>query len=432
MPICKLHLLISVSAFLGMMSLSGCAGLAKGVTQGFLKDDEDENEDIGQCYIRGPVFEGVAALADQPVPQAEAKGKHERVLKLLMVHGVGKHFPGYSTRLAENLSRALDLNVVDADIKQITLREPQRFPGQDLGTLRVSRFSDKSGTRAMVFYELTWSGITEKERQTIAYDDSAYSFGRAAMNDTMKGFVNSNIADPLVYLGDAQKKIQQAVSQAFCWSVGHDWNEIEKRTDDFCDLSTLTADQVRDGYAFITHSLGSRIVTDFLDRLAGLVPEGQKDRRYQYPNVIAALRDKELSVFMLANQLPLLQLGRPEPQVKGQKPQYCGESAPKHEERALKRLRIVAFSDPNDILSWAVPPDFIDEYIDSRACPQLTSVFVNVTPVTGAFGLKFANPREAHIGYQNDPRVIGLMAGGVGTGRTDVDVQSSCQWLESR
>ncbi len=76
-------------------------------------------------------------------------------------------------------------------------------------------------------------------------------------------------------------------------------------------------------------------------------------------------------------------------------------------------LSIVAFSDPNDVLSYAIPVGYENEYMDSRLCPEVVNVSVNVVDAINLFGIgEFVNPMAA---YENDERVIGLMVGGQGT-----------------
>ena len=88
-----------------------------------------------------------------------AAGPSDRQLKILMVHGIGHHIPGYSGRLTEQLMPALGLDVRDENSKDFTLVNP-KVGWNSLGHLRASRFSDKAGTRELVFYELTWSLIS--------------------------------------------------------------------------------------------------------------------------------------------------------------------------------------------------------------------------------------------------------------------------------
>jgi hypothetical protein len=40
--------------------------------------------------------------------------------------------------------------------------------------------------------------------------------------------------------------------------------------------------------------------------------------------------------------------------------------------------QIIAFSDPNDLMSYPVPDQFADRYIESRLCRSVTNVTINV------------------------------------------------------
>ena len=84
-----------------------------------------------------------------------------------------------------------------------------------------------------------------------------------------------------------------------------------------------------------------------------------------------------------------------------------------------------------DLFSYAIPPRFLDKYLDSRLCPTLTNVIINVAEVVDLFGGEFANPIAAHTEYDNDARVIGLISRGIGTGHTDPAIAGRCTWLEA-
>ena len=147
--------------------------------------------------------------------------------------------------------------------------------------------------------------------------------------------------------------------------------------------------------------------------------------------VFSLLKEQTLHVYMFANQLTLLQLGTSSPEHAGHKDKYCNPGAADYDERLLKQLSIVAFSDPNDLLSYSIPPDFSDNHIDSRLCPEVINVSVNVAPIINLFGLgEFASPMAAHSNYEIDPRVIGLITHGIGNDYTSPVVAEGCHWME--
>ena len=407
--------------------LSGCAQFGKGVAQAIL---EQEEEDTRACHVEGPTSFGLDHWM-QAQERERKSGESSRQLKILMIHGIGRHIPGYSGRLTERLMGALGLDVRDEKIKEIALQDPS-ISEYDLGHLRISRYSNGDGTRRLLFYELTWSEITDGEKRIIEFDDATeYTFRRASLNALLKKFFNSHVPDSLVFLGEPQLAILSSVRQSFCWSVHGDWDAYPDQASAWCDPRDSThAEYLReDDYAIITHSLGSRVAIDSLQYFGAAVAEQDE------PHLVRArevLSDKEIRLYMLANQLPLLEMGRERADVRGQVEEYCSPAGAHYDERLLTKLSIYAFSDPNDILSYPIPPKFVQQYIDSRLCPSATNISINVAKEISLFGFgEFANPGEAHGGYDNDERVISLIAHGVGTDGTAEIVRQRCTWLET-
>jgi hypothetical protein len=421
-----------------VVQLSACASISKGITQAFIESKDKDSIDTRECTIVGQQFSGLkGSLENQRYLQPDDTNHSKRTsLKVLMIHGIGDHLQGYSTRLAENMAHALELDVFETRSKELDITSP-RFPEEHIGDLRVRRFTNKSEDRELLFYELTWSVITRKEKEILAYDNSGESsFRRANVNNMMKKFLNSHFSDPLIYLGDAQKKIQTAVTQSLCWMTSKDWNELGELTEEFCDVSKpYVLSKTEDDYVFITHSMGSRIAIDSFQAMVVDI----ENAKVAYPDnerlktATQTLQSMQIPVFMLANQLPLLQLGRDVPEVTNQHNSYCSQDAPMWDQRFISGLDIIAFSDPNDILSYTVQPRFIDEYMDSRLCASLVNVTINIAEVADLWGVgEVANPRIAHGDYDNDPRVVNIIANGIGNENTSPLVEERCTWLEAR
>jgi hypothetical protein len=426
---------------------SGCSSFGEGLMRGLVKQ---EDEDTRQCYVRGPAFDGIDQMIEVSVQHGATRDSD---IKVLMVHGIGTHLPGYSTRIAENLARELGLDVVERTPKVVTLRlhvDAGLFEenlargrvrgelGEKNGNLTLQRYRNKDDSRSMVFYELTWSEITEADKRILNFDDSgAYSFRRAGLNNDLKKFINSHLPDPLIYLGDAQGNIQNAVSQALCWMFTQDYEALPEHVDRICDFHDYPPDQLpNDSFVFVSHSLGSRILTDALQGVTAAVARERDDNTSRYSEVAAqwvdALQEEPLTIFMLSNQLPLLQLGRPVPAVTNQFSDYCTAEGANSDGRVFAETKIIAVSDPNDILSWSVPPGYEDRYMDSRMCPVLTNVIINIAEVKNLLGVELAGPGEAHRGYDNDLRVVKMIARGLGKPHSDPLIQERCEWLEVR
>ena len=397
--------------------LNGCASFGRGVTEALL--EKQESEDTRICEITGQKFYGIK-------PQLEAPG---RKMKVLMVHGVGNHLPGYSTQFLEKLAKELDLTVTVKNYKNISLAHP-KDPAKHLGNLRIDRYMSKEKTQELLFYELTWSEITAKDKEILSYDNSGeQSFRRAEVNNLLKKFSNDTSPDPIIYLGEKREDILTAFAQSFCWMISGGWDSLPDNVHQVCSSKSVTP-FYNDSYAFVSHSLGSRITIDGLQRIAEIL--GNSETAPYYAAEADVMKNKEVPIYMMSNQLPMLQLGRSLPKISNQHSAYCQSGGAKYAERMLAKTSLIAFSDPNDLLSYAIPDDFADKYLDSRLCIDVTNININVAKVYDAFGLgKLANPMDAHIGYDTDDRVIALIAKGIANEKTAPIVNERCRWIET-
>lgn len=440
----KLNIMLLLPPIL--MGLAGCASFGKGAMEALL--EKTEEKDTRLCQVRGKAFEGIDASLIRK--HEEAKGK----TKVLMVHGVGDHLPGYSTEFLEKLAQELELNATAASYINIKLSTPMYPDIKSLGNLRVSHLFNEDKSRELIFYELTWSDITRESKTLLSYDNSGeYGFRRAIFNSILKAFSNDTGPDPILYLGESRQPILAAFGQSFCWMV-KDWADLPESGQHACSGidESSTAHLLDDDFIFITHSLGSRITIDGLQRLAalfanpekfapigakltihsdggfeGIMPDGQK--MIVTSKAIAALRNKRIPIFMMSNQLPMLQMGREFPDVTHKIANYCEPAGSNYASRMLSETSIIAFSDPNDLLSYAIHSDFNDKYLDSRLCPTVTNININIAKIISLFEINgLANPLTAHIGYYTDDRVIALIAKGIGGPNTAALVKEKCEW----
>jgi len=382
------------------------------------------------CQIKGKPFQGIFPLVKDSA----------KTTKVLMVHGVAKHEPGYSTQLLEGLANKMGLNQISEITKNITLTDSLDTT-KKLGNLRIKRLTNEDKSHELIFYELTWSEINDDRKKILAYDMSGdYAFHRAFVNEKLKRITNDFIPDQMLYVGGTRRDIIIAFSQSFCWMVAKTWHDLPVTANQACGVAELLSAHVsmkKDHYAFITHSLGSRIVIDGLQRIARMFGDKDHERRKkvdEYDPIISdkfvlAFKELRVPIFMLANQLPLFQVTRETPEVTGQHDAYCRAEGEHYNLRTLSDTDIIAFNDPNDILSYTITKEFMDRYLDSRLCIDTTNININVADVTGVFGLDYANPGDAHGGYETDERVIAMIANGVGNKDTSPIVTESCRTL---
>jgi hypothetical protein len=312
--------------------------------------------------------------------------------------------------------------------KRIVIAAP-RFPDQVLGEINIDRLVSADRKRELLFFELTWSPITAEPKQAIAFDRSnIYAVKRAAINNAAKMFINDIVPDPLAYAGDKKEQIRAAVAQSLCWAVSAQWSDLADETRGVVcgpDLSTFGSRVAIVDFAFVSHSLGSRVLIDALQDMANY-PEFGTDPRFTH--ISRTFQQRDFEAFMLSNQLPLLEIGQPPQQVTGSFGAYCEPEGSHHAQRFFDGLSLVAFSDPNDLLSYPIPEQFADRYMDSRLCTRLTNVTINVAPVQNILGLvEVASPLAAHVGYESDERVVAMLAHGAGSASTAPLVTERCK-----
>ena len=408
------------SLILSLLFISGCSSFGKGIAKAVLENDD--KVDTRQCDIRGDKFDGIN--------QYFAKGKE---VKVLIIHGVGTHQSGYSGRIRDNLCKKLGLKIVSRRPKNITLIDPNDKKTV-IGTLRVSRAQSTDKQKNILFYELAWSETTIAQKQILKYDMAKENtYKRAAFNNVVKGFMNDTVPDPLIYVTDGHNYILNATKQSTCWMLGKSWDQLQDGSQKICQVAPYKQIKAlsEDNIIFVTHSLGSRIFIDSILSLADDVAAAEKaNPQSQY--YIKQLQNKELTVFMLANQLPFLQIGRKVPKIHGQMDSYCQESGKNYNHRIFKRLNIVAFSDPNDILSYTIPQNFADNYLDSRICPYVTNVTLNIIEPVSAFGISAVNPLAAHTNYDNDERVLEIITQGTKDDQNEVISSGKCYFYETQ
>ena len=408
----KCFILISVM----IMNVS-CTSFGRGVTEAFL--DSTQKEDLRKCEIKGTYFKGINDYLD--------KGE---IAKVIMVHGVGTHIPGYATRIRENLAQELNLTISSKRPKEMTLLDPDNKKTK-IGVLRAIKLQNEEKTKTLIFYELTWSEITNKYKRILDYDKSGeYAYKRAAINHSIKKFMDDTGPDPMVYLADKNNLMLKSVQQSTCIMMSKSWDQLKNGEKSICHVSSYN--QIKklnsENIIYITHSLGSRILMDSFIDIVESVAKAKNSPNKDVNLIVEQLKNKEVDIFMLANQLPILQIGRKTPTVNNQIPEYCSINGKYRNDKVFKSINIIAFSDPNDILSYDVPQKFVDEYMDSRMCPNVTNVDINIATEISAFGLGLVNPMAAHTDYDDDERVINIISNGTTNYKKNKFLSKRCRF----
>lgn len=454
--------------FLGAsaIALCGCSSIAKGVTEAILDPGEEEQR---LCKIEGDPFDGIHSRFEK----ADLGEDGLQTMRMLIVHGIGEHPADYSRPFVDSVARGLDLTNRAREQKRINLRTTTNtalgpFAGEQLGWLLISRYTNDEKTRELLTFEVNWSEYHEEIREDFVEDDRDVAKIRASINESVKTFFNKQVVDPIKYIGDTAPKIRAHVRQASCWMVSADWNEYPNHKPggddrDVCYViskQTVSGEPTRrnvreiidqDEFVGVTHSLGSRI---FLDAFT-IPDENVTNNEFNPFNALRqAFSGKDAAVFMLSNQLPLLQLGFDQRGFSGlalsqEATKSFGDAIPwRNNERysgdyeaiygypnvdsalqlcqvqanrRFRELAIVTINDPNDLLSYSLPEDFKNDYIDWALCPTFTDLTIEVVSPANVLGLSFADPAAAHGNYWSDQGLARLLIKGFGREDKSVD-----------
>ncbi len=339
------------------------------------------------CYslnvsvIDGP-FDGITDAVDR-----------SEVVNILIVHGMG----GYSTPDPQQ--------IIDETVSKLSLcsqEEVEPCPilhpvtNQLLGYLLRQDFKQMHTSKQVRIYTLHWSDATSHVKQRyVGYDNlETNNPHRLSLNHSFKrDLVNSNLSDVVLYLGDYGDTMLIPFMEAI--------RIIDKSVpeDDKYEL------------ILISFSLGSLMLLDAVDALfeSGLC----KHERFC---------ESVSTFFMLANQVPLLLMGKYPIQDDDTQYDFARSlerfievrqkvPAPEDPQETEKKFRIVAISDPNDLLSYRIPKWLRDEF-------EPDDPFVNVTTSVARKALIIpfvgvvADPTAAHSGYGQDDRVLDLIING--------------------
>ena len=313
-----------------------------------------------------------------------AAGSQGRV-HLLVAHGMGEHEPGYGDPIIDDLADVIDLD--DDGSNEIVT--PIERDGVVYGHIRTRGLNDPTRGLRLSVHELTWSPIVQEiKRKYIGYDDLPPHRGRRVMmNGNLKEeLINGRFADPIIYLGSFGDAVRYPVESALMRILE-------------------SGDPERDRICIIGMSLGSAVLFDVLVAITSkgpAVPGGSGDG---HAALVAAWSKTPLTMFMLANQLPLLELAKVPPP---------GGTAPPPPEMIGDHrwpTAIIAISDPNDLLTYPIGKDFARRYATPGGL-QVSWFNVAVSIADTALLGVLADPSAAHVDHENSEIVLRYLSQG--------------------
>ena len=347
----------------------------------------------------GGSFDGLLTLAENVPPSG--------TVRVLWTHGMCTHPPDWINDRMRRLADALGGTSETVSVRPV---------GKHGAALRTDRISTQGRTIEVMF--LSWSLLTAPYKAALAYDGSAIKGSgiRATLNRQLKdGLVNDCLTDVVVYSGPNGNNIRQAMNETVCAALGGRFDGNE------CDVPAGGSPAA---LALVTESLGSKLVSDSVLHIWNAATNSEdKTAIKRLANSFAATK----VMYMLANQVPLLDAAGSVAMDRILEPQPPSAPARMRTTEGdvfglLSRARrqalpgagpmtVVAFSDPNDLLSYRIIPEHLAE--DFR---EFRVINVLVSNDTTYFGY-LERPDMAHCGYPWNPHVFGMLARGYQAGK---------------
>jgi hypothetical protein len=376
-------------------------GLLTAASSGFLPHVVAYESPYATPFVEKPAdddagtFDGLLSLAGSLPPSSS--------LTVLWTHGMCTHPASW---VDDRLKRLTDS--IGGTSRTLGVR-----PVGDHGAaLRTDRIELRSSTIDVMF--LTWSPLTASYKKALAYDHSthyggAFPYTRASLNRQLKrGLINDCMTDVVVYGGANGRTIRRAAKESVCLAMG---GRIEGAACNVPDGASPAA------LAFVTESLGSKLVFDAI--LSIWAAAEKSDDTTAVPRLATSLAATRM-IYMVANQLPLLDVAGTSTADRAleavlESPMTDDHSrdvfdvisrARRHAAPSAKPMTVVAFSDPNDLLSYRIVAGHLaGDLKDFRV--------VNVIVSNDTTYFKYIErPDIAHCGYTWNPYVFGMMANG--------------------
>ncbi len=331
----------------------------------------------------------------------------DNTIDVLVVHGMCTHGKEWAEKAVSNLNSAIgggqgvQLKEVAVDGTQVLLYQ-QRLTSP-AGVVRANA--------------IVWSPVLAPLKNQVCYDQTTksnaclasglpqnkYPYERASLNARFKDvMLNDCLVDAIIYQG----RSRDAISEQFQKSIIQALGTVGKGAPDENPLA-VTAKEVAP-LVVLTDSLGSKVTFDAIYKL---VTSADPEKAAAGERTF----DRVAQIFMQANQWPLLALADQridemvtrKTTMDGYPPDPIASLSIKRRKfRTAKmpiKLRVVAFTDPNDLLSYALHGAKRDDSYD----------VVDVIVSNDNTYLKMIeNPYTAHKTYGENDAVNKLIACG--------------------
>jgi len=332
-----------------------------------------------QLLDAGTTFPGLIDLA------AGAGGKSADVL---LVHGICTHDASWAGVVVGQLMQSLT-GATSSSSAHAAAGGPQ---------VQIVSSSVATSAGSLRFNALIWSPLTSALKRQLCYDQTGkssiceggppFTSTRARLNARFKnGLIDDCLPDALVYQGVARDDIQRRMRDAIL--------QVLDAGDAASDVPLVV----------ISHSMGSKILFDTLLRMTEEAPGSRAAL------VAQKAVDRLRFLVMAANKIPLLSLADQQTGAAALAPaapdslQRLLQKRPAATAAADKRLTLVAFTDPNDLLSYTLQSE-------KYARQGVTVYNILVSNASTYLGL-LERPDYAHLNYLTNPDVGRLIACGL-------------------
>lgn len=327
-----------------------------------------------------PDFQGIVDQLDPAAP-----------LDVVLVHGMCTKTKKWADAAMDEILQAIDSNI------KSSRQEPSVAKAIEAPKIEVFQREAATARGTVRFTALVWSGLTQPLKDQLKFDltgtptDCATADEckpqRAKLNAIVKDeLLNDCLADALAYEGASRPFIRRAMVSA---------------------LSQVLAEgNPGRPLVLVSDSLGSKIVfdalADMLDRssLASIQAVGKSGA------------SRMGLVFMNANQLPILglsdqdvsQLPSDRTDLKAAPTEPLQRYLSARRQQGLSALTVVAFTDPNDLLSYRLLPSRYagEDVLIADVLVSNSSTFLGLVQL----------PTTAHTGYTSNPGVARFIACG--------------------
>lgn len=341
---------------------------------------------------------------------SEWNSSHSNDVRVLFVHGICTHDePAWISTGWDQVMKGY----FPSETRTAVVEPP-------VGPVQIIDHEYQIGANKISGRYLLWSALTTAHKAKLNYDNSPtdsprpgeFAWKRAKINGELKATLfNDYLADAVIYAGYRGADIHAAMQNAICAAL-----------DGTPRAGTCAFPPIyRHGNRRIvidTESLGSRMVFDAISALK--IDAQRSGTTTSFEEAVVPITQ----IYILANQLPILALARPALVQAASTTDPTASPTPalvtalgvlskarvhhqgRHpDEPQPPKLTLVAFTDPNDLLSYRLRPN------DPAVVGTDTKVVNVITSNDSTYFGEVENPLTAHEGYNKNPDALRVLFG---------------------